>query len=418
MTVKELIEKRVKLGEDSNALLEKAEKENRSLSAEEQLSFDRMHAEITELKGTIDRHAIQDAEAKSLGERRGRQTELAVAVQDQPTREQDAQLAFRAWALGGRGRRHISKEMYEASERMSFDPHSPEVEVRALSVGTTTAGGNAVVNEMYRAFWEAEKWYGPMRQVATVWQTSTGAPLPVPSADDTANVGEIISEGSAVTTTADPTFNTLTLGAFKYSSKAVIVSVELLQDSLIPLPEYLGRRLGERIGRIQNTHFTTGAGTTLPFGVATRSAHGKTAAATNAITFDEIIDLYHSVDIAYRNAPGAGFMMNDSTAASLRKIKDSNNQYLWQMAVQAGEPDQVFGKPVYINNDIDALAATKRVVLYGDYKNYVIRDSTDVIFIRADELRVLNHQVVFLAFQRSDGTLLNTAAVKHLLTAT
>jgi HK97 family phage major capsid protein len=257
-----------------------------------------------------------------------------------------------------------------------------------------------------------------MRQVATVWRTSSGAPLPVPSADDTANVGEIIGEGSAVTTTADPLFNTLTLGAFKDTSKAVIVSEELLQDSLIPLPEYLGRRLGERVGRIQNTHFTVGAGTTLPFGVATQASLGKTAAVTNAITFDEIIDLYASVDRAYRDVPGAGWMMNDTTATMLRKVKDSQNRYLWEMSLQAGTPDRIFGKPVYYNGDLDSPSATaKRPVLYGDFSNYVIRDTSDVIFIRADELRVLNHQVVFLAFQRSDGNLPNTAAVKYLRTA-
>lgn len=414
--MKELIEERVKLFEDNKALLNKATAEKRTLTTEEQGEFDKREARMGEIRATLDRVALQDAEERHMAESRGRKTEtkVSVNVEVSNTRAQDEQLAFRAWACG----EYATPEMIEAAERIGMRAHRRELETRALSVGVTTGGGNSVVNEMTKGFFEAEKWFGSMRQVATVWRTSTGAPLPVPSADDTANVGEIIGEGSAVTTTADPTFNTLTLGAFKYSSKAVIVSVELLQDSLIPLPEYLGRRLGERIGRIQNTHFTVGAGTTLPFGVATQASLGKTAAATNAITFDEIIDLYASVDRAYRDVPGAGWMMNDTTATALRKVKDSQNRYLWEMSLQAGTPDRIFGKPVYYNGDLDSPSATaKRPVLYGDFSNYVIRDTSDVIFIRADELRVLNHQVVFLAFQRSDGNLPNTASVRYLRTA-
>ena len=102
----------------------------------------------------------------------------------------------------------------------------------------------------------------------------------------------------------------------------------------------------------------------------------------------------------------------------LRKIKDSQNRYLWEMSLQAGTPDRIFGKPVYYNGDLDSPVSTaKRPVLYGDFSQYVIRDTSDVIFIRADELRVLNHQVVFLAFQRSDGNLPNVNAVKYLRTA-
>ena len=411
---KSLVEERVALHEANKSLLDAAAAAKRTLTSEEQVTFDARDARGVEIRKMLDNVATSEAEERALGESRGRKTETTVKVEISNTREADESLAFRAWACGT----YAKRDMVEAAERIGLDHRGAELETRALSVGTTTAGGNVVMDELTKGFWEAEKWYGAMRQVATIYRTSTGAPLPIPNADDTANVGEIIAEGSAVTTTADPTFNTLTLGAFKYSSKAVIVSVELLQDSMIPLPAYLGKRLGERIGRIQNTHFTVGAGTTLPFGVATQASLGKTAAATNAITFDEIIDLYASVDRAYRDVPGAGWMMNDTTATALRKVKDSQNRYLWEMSLQAGTPDRIFGKPVYYNGDMDSpISTAKRPVLFGDYSNYVIRDTSDVIFIRADELRVLNHQVVFLAFQRSDGNLPNVNAVKYLRTA-
>lgn len=422
MDTKALIDERVTLHEQNKALLDKAASEKRTLSAEEQQEFDRKDKRITEIRQDLDRYARHEAEERSQSETRGRKTETKVGEQTAEQRSADRVIALRAWALGRQGRRYVTPAMLEACERAGIDPESPQLgqepEMRALSVGTTTAGGNVVPNEMMQGYWEAQKWFGPMRQIAEILRTQTGANLPIPSGDDTANTGEIIAEAGAVTTTADPTINQTVLGAYKFSSKAVIVSVELLQDAFINLPQFLGRKLGERIGRIQNTYFTTGTGTSEPGGVQVQASLGKTAAATNAITFDEIIDLYHSVDKAYRDRPGSGFMVHDQTAAFLRKLKDSQNRYLWEMSLQVGQPDRMFGKPVYINNDQDSSFATnKRLVLYGDFGSYYVRDAGDPILIRADELRVLNHQVVFLAFQRSDGRLPNTGAVRYLRTA-
>jgi HK97 family phage major capsid protein len=419
---RQLIDERVKLYEENKAVLDKAAAAKRTLTPEEQKEFDAKDARVTEIRATLDRIESNEAEERALGESRGRKTETELGGGQREERDaeaiaKDRELATRAWALGGRGK-HVTPEMRAACEHLKFDPQGSEIESRALSVGTTDAGGYTVPDEMMKSFWEKLKWFGPMRQLATILNTASGAALPVPTADDTSNVGEIIAEAGAVTTTADPTFGQVVFDAYKYSSKALIVSVEFLQDSSIPVPAWLGGALGTRVGRIQNTHFTTGDASTKPNGVVTASSLGKTAAATNAITFDEIIDLYHAVDIAYRSRPGAGFMLKDSTAAALRKLKDSNNQYLWQMSVQAGQPDTIFGRPVYVNNDMDAIAATKKVVLYGDFSLYFVRDAGAPVFARADELRILNHQVVFLAFQRSDGDLIDTGAVKHLVTAT
>lgn len=417
MDRKALIEERVKLYEENKALLDKASAAKRTLNSEEQAEFDKRDARINEIRETLDRAAKLDAEEKALAESRGRQTETKVVSGGGEITARDRDLALRAWALAGRGK-HITPDMVASCQRVGLDPSMPEIEMRALSVGTTDAGGYSVPDEMMRAYWEKLKWFGNVRGLATVLSTATGAALPIPTVDDTSNVGEIIGEAAAVTTTADPIFGQIVLDAYKYSSKAVIVSVELLQDSSINVPVLLGGLLGTRIGRIQNTHFTVGTGSSQPNGVMVAASTGKTAAAANAFTLDEVIDLYHSVDLAYRNAPGAGFMMNDSVAAVVRKFKDSNNQYLWQMAVQEGQPDRLFGRPVYINNDVvGTLATGNRIMAYGDFRAYHVRDAGPVIFARADELRILNHQVVFLAFQRSDGDLVDTGAVKRLVLA-
>lgn len=410
MDPKELIAERVKLHEDQKVILDKASSEKRTLTSEEQVEFDRMDTRMGEIRKTLDRIELHQAEERILSESRGRRTGTGLAVV-QNTREQDVRLAFRAWACGEGAAQHE----VEAAQRLGFRHMRNELETRALSSVTATQGQASIPDEMMKAYVEIQKWYGRVRNVAEVYITSGGNPLPIPTTDDTANTGEIVADGGAITTTADPTFGVVTLGAFKYSSKAVIVPWELLQDSSINLPVYLGTALGTRIGRKQNADFTAGAGTTLPFGVQVQASLGKTAAATNALIWDEVIDLYHSVDIAYRGRPNTAFMMHDSTAGVLRKLKDSQNRYLWELSLQVGEPDRILGVPVIINNDMDsAFTTAKRLVLFGDFNAYKIRDAMGTQFYRADELRLLNGQVVFLAITRSDGNLVDTTAVRYL----
>lgn len=407
--MKHLYEKRVKLNEDVKAILDKADAEKRAVTPEEQESIRKMDAEIDAIKTTIELRERQEAEERTLGESRGRQTETVVS-----DARPDPELALRAWVLGG-DPRYVTEEMRSAAAHFGVLPTSRELNLRALSVGTTTAGGNAVPNEVMRAFMEIEKYYGRVQNVATVINTTTGATLPYPTMNDTGNTGRLLAEATGATTTTDPSVGVVNLASYKFSSDAVIVSVELLQDASFNVAQYLGAALATRIGRVKNTYFTTGTGTSQPKGINIAATTGKTASATNAITFDEIIDLTHSVDIAYRSDPSCGFMMHDLIAAYVRKLKDSNNQYYWQMAVQAGQPDRLLGFPVNINNDMPSTVATgNEAILFGAFSKYVVRIAGDVQILRSDDLYILNHQSVFLGFQRADGNLVDTTAVKAL----
>ena len=408
--IKELREKRAKLHEDAKAILKAAADEKRDLSTEESARVDAIYADVDKMKADIDREERAAAEERALSETLGRKTQPIITA-GRP----DPELVVRAWARRGK---KMSEAERAACAHYDFDPREAEFDVRALSVGTTTAGGNSVPNEMMKAFWEIQKWYGRVESLATVVNTEGGATLPWPTVDDTSNTGRLLTEGTGATTTTDPSFGVVNLASYKMSSDAVILSEELLQDSSINLSAYLGAALGTRVGRVKNTYFTTGSGSSQPGGVQVKASLGKTASATNAITLDEGVDLIHSVDIAYRYSPGSALMMNDAVAAYVRKLKDSNNQYLWQMAVQAGQPDRLFGFPVVINNDQDsAFSTNKRLVLFGDFSKYVVRVAGGVSIRRSDDVYFLNHQSVFEASQRVDGNLVDTTAVKYLRTA-
>lgn len=180
---------------------------------------------------------------------------------------------------------------------------------------------------------------------------------------------------------------------------------------------FIATEFGRRMGRTEEEAFFTGNGTTRPTGIlnAGGAEDGATAAKSAAITFDELIDLYYSLRSPYRAK--AVFITHDSTVKALRKIKDSNGQYIWQPAVTAGAPDTILGRPVYTSEFMPKMAASKKAVLFGDLSNYWIADRGAYTFKRLNELYAANGQVGFLGSKRVDGKLILSEAVKALTMA-
>ena len=148
--------------------------------------------------------------------------------------------------------------------------------------------------------------------------------------------------------------------------------MELGQDSIFNVEVLLGRLLGRRLGKIANQKLTTGTGTNEPNGIVTAASLGKVAAAVAAFTADELIDLQDALDEAYEG--NSSWMMKKSGRNPLRKLKDGEGNYLWQMAnVQTGTPQTLLGETLHLNEAMPDLAADARPIIYGDFKEYYVR---------------------------------------------
>ena len=284
---------------------------------------------------------------------------------------------------------------------------------------TAGSGGYTVAEDFSGALEKSMLAFGGMREVSTIKRTSTGADLPWPTMSDHQNKGAILNEATTIGSSVDPSFGVVVFKAFKYHSTPILVSNEILQDSAFDLSAEIGSAVGERIARIQNDHFTTGGGTTLPKGVVVSAGLGKTATATNAIVADELIDLLHSVDPAYRT--NARFMLADPTLAAIRKLKFSIGSdqvgYVWQGSFQQGLPDRILGYPYTINQSMSsAFTTAQKLVLFGDFSKYIIRDVAEVRLVIMRERYADLDQIAYDAFLRSDGQLLDagTDPVKYL----
>lgn len=286
--------------------------------------------------------------------------------------------------------------------------------LRAQGEGTGSAGGYTVPTGFWAKVTETMKYYGGMLEASEIINTDTGIALPWPTNDDTTNTGAILAENAQITA-QDVTFGQKTLNAYTYTSKLILVSLQLLQDTGIDLEAFLARKVGQRLGRIYNTHLTTGTGSSQPQGFVTAATTGKTTASSSAITFDEVIDLLHSVDVAYRT--GGRFMLHDLILAYLRKLKDSQNRYLWEPSPQVGVPSTIEGYPYTINNDMaSTLVTTAKTMAFGNFQDgYVTRRVGGGQLMRLSERYADYLQVGFFGFGRLDGLLQDTSAIKLLV---
>ncbi len=410
MTIKEMREKRANLWEQMKALNERAKAENRDLSAEERTQWDGLDAEMTRLKAQVERDERVDAEGRELD--RPVNSAIRPQVGEDGANQQASEeyrKAFWGWARNG------SLEM-EPEQRAALRRGSAALpaEARALGVSVGAAGGYTVANEDIRPIVDAMKMTGGVREVAYELTTDTGGEIPVPTSDDTANKGARIAENVAVSE-QDVTFGQKVLHAFMYSSKMVKVPIQLLQDTSFPIESWLTEKLGVRIGRITNEEFTNGTGNAMPEGVVAGSALGKTTAAAGAITYGELRALEHSVDPAYRK--NGRYMFADSTLLYIKQLLDGQNRPLYLPGINVREPDTINGYPFTVNDDMDAIAATKKTVLFGDFKNYWVRNVRGIMVLRLAERFAEYGQVAFLAFSRHDGILIDAGQhpVKHLI---
>lgn len=287
----------------------------------------------------------------------------------------------------------------------------------SLSVRDGSSGAYTVPEAFMATLEQAMLYSSGILQACDVMRTDTGAAMPWPTTDDTSNEGSQIGE-NAESTVLDPSFGAVVFNSYKLTSRLVKVPHELLRDNNVNLARELGNMLGTRIGRVLNRKCTSGTGAGTAKGIVTAATLGKTAASATAIQFDELIDLMHSVDVAYRTSEsGFGWMMHDSIAASIRKLKDGDGNYVWQQSVQLGQPDRLLGWPVTINNHMDSAAAsTAKTVLCGAFKKYKVRLVAELRLRRLVERYAEFDQEGFLSFQEFDGNLLDagTHPVKYL----
>jgi HK97 family phage major capsid protein len=287
---------------------------------------------------------------------------------------------------------------------------------------TDPAGGYTIPQGFSNQLEVAMKWFGPMLEVGMVFDPGTGGnDFKWPTLNDTTNTGKLLSEaGNATTNANDLLFADVTLGAYKFSSDLLAFSAEIDADSAFTFETIIAEALAERVGRVVNTYLTTGTGSSQPQGVVTGATQGVIADGNLAseISRDNLVDLQHSVDRAYRVGPKVGYMMHDTTLAAFKKLafNSSDARPLWVPSMRDAAPATLEGFPYWVNNDIAEGAASAKSVLFGDYSKFKIRKAGGPRLKTSEDIYIATDQSAIVLFQRYDSKVIDGGggAIKYL----
>jgi HK97 family phage major capsid protein len=396
----ELVEKRARAVTEMRSYLEKGDT----------AKFDEINLEVEKVDAEIENirriEAVEKAQAAFDETKAPALPNLGAAASADAEFQAKYETAFQNYLRKGENR--LSAEDRTILSRVSAP-------IKAAQTETTTGGGYLIPQGFSGKLEIALKAFGGILGVCDEFTTETGNPLPWPTTDDTAQEGEILGVNT-VLNEADFVFGQVVFGAFTHNSKSVLIPLQLMQDSYFNLNDEVSRLLGTRLGRGMNRKLTTGVGTTEPSGIVTETVaagnvYTTTAGQTSTIIGDDLIELEHKVDPAYR--PNGKYMFNDGTLKAIKKLKDSYGRYLWLPGLAVSDPNTINGYEYVINQHMADLGRTGSPLagnvfaLFGDMKKYKVRRVADVMVMVLRERYADYLQVGYQAFMRYDGKLMD-----------
>ena len=392
MTINEMRVRRGEIWEQAKNFLDTHRNDSGILSAEDTATYERMEQDIVDLG-----HEIERQERLESFEREMKKA-TSEPIRNTPVPAHNEKTG------------RASDSYKDAFWRSIRNESSYEIR-NALREGVDSDGGYLVPDTFEHTLIQALDEENIIRQLAHTFTTSSGThAIPIVG---TRGKATWISEEQEIPETTE-TFTQKTIGAHKLTA-LIKISEELLNDSAFDLESYITSEFVRKIGDAEEEAFLIGNGAGKPIGILNDkdgAEVGITAAAANAITTNELIDLYYSLRSPYRKR--AVWIMNDSTVNMIRKLKDSNGQYVWEPGIKTNDTDTILGRKVYTSTCVPTAKAGAKTIAFGDLSFYWIGDREGISFKRLNELYATRGQVGFLATKRLDARLILPEAIKVL----
>ena len=384
--INELIEKRAKLWEEAKNFLDTHTDEDGKLSAEDAATYEKMEADVVDMKKSIDRLQRQAVIDNELNK------PTSKPITNEPTTGKPVNI---------RATDEYAKDMLTAM-RTRFRTIS-----NVLQEGNDQQGGYLVPEEYDKRLIDVLTEENIMRGLATKITTSGEHKINIAA---TKPAAAWIEEGEALTF-GDATFDQIVMDAYKLHV-AIKITEELLYDNAFNLESYIIDQFGKALANAEEEAFLNGDGKGKPAGIfdAEKGGQVNTTTSGNTISADDIITLIYNLKRPYRKS--AAFITNDKTLASIRKLKDNNGVYMWQPALTAGEPDRLMGYAVHTSEFAPESATGKPVMAFGDFSYYNIGDRGSRSMQELKELFAGNGMVGYVMKERVDGRLILPEAVQ------
>lgn len=281
---------------------------------------------------------------------------------------------------------------------LAMNPGTHTFEKRAL-----TSSDNTVPETFFDQVMNKARATGPMLDVTRVFNTTTGEKITYPVLTAYASAVQK-GEGEALVE-EDPTYSSIELDSYKIGG-ITLLSQELVTDAGFNILEHVAEAAGNSIGFRSNAFLTNGTGTVQPTGFMTTASTGVTGAAgvDGAFTADNLIDLAYSLDSSARRLPGVVWMANAATVGALRKLKDEDNNYIYDP--KSGiDGDVLLGYPIVENPHMPDIADDTASIAFGHFPSYYVRMAGSLRLDTSVDYKFGNDQVAFRYLMRFDGGL-------------
>ena len=301
-------------------------------------------------------------------------------------------------------------------------------EVKTVQIGDDALGGHGVPEEISRRIEELMLRMSDVAQAINLTTVGTSDYKELISINSTTSAWA--AELGTRSQQTDPNLRQIapTMGelyTYLYTSN------EALEDIFFNVEDWFVRTAAESAQKALDAAIWSGDGSSKPTGMI-NTAPVSTAdtaspmraqaayqyiptnsASPQALGVDDVIDLVYSLNRGYRN--NAKFGCNQNTQAAMRKLKDSNGQYLWQPSVQAGQPDRLLGYTVFTYEDMaDPTTADGIYLGFGDWdRAYTLIARTGLAITKDDNITTPG-TVKFYLRRRFGGIPANNDALKFL----
>lgn len=412
-----LNETRARVWEEGKRLLD--DTAGREMSAEERQTWERINERLNEIDEQVRSFVAREQREREAAE--VREINATIFGEAPKAKLVDPNTELRNFLLSGRGSYEVDIQPV-IRERELLRQGGGAAEFRAL-YGDTGNSGSLVPTTLARTLYEVlEASIAMFRAPTTKITTASGESIDFPTLSAHTIGTQVIAQGTAIGGT-DPSFSKVSMGAFKYGS-LVSVANELLADSAIDLGAFLGRDMGRALGRVIDADLVVGSGTGEPNGIMTAgSARVKTGGTAITAGYDVLVDAVYSIADEYRMGGSAGWLMRDSTAGTIRKLRDGAGgtigAVLWEPSLTNGlvngTPDRLLGFPVFTDANVAAQGSNARSLAFGDMSAYYIRQVGNPV-IESDASYAFDKDLTtFRAKWRVDGDLLDNGAVTVVL---
>lgn len=396
--IKELKEERGALAMEMRSLLDTSEnRENPGFTAEERAKYDDMKKRYDALDERINLLEEDEARAASGAHRVPGSGDVKTPSGEQ-ARQEEMRSAFIDFVRGRITKADIREELRSdmftgTSENQIIIPKlvSDQV-VHALKAGGTFLGAIDLII------------------------TADAIPYVKSTLDTTEKSLKKLTEGTK-NTEDKVQFKGVQISAYDYVTPVFPIHVALLEGTNVDVETALVEAITNCVRRgLEELATQNGTGSDDINALLNAATKGATAASADEITYNNLVDLYSSVDAAYGNSRNGSFMMNSNTLAKVMKIVDGNGRPIFITDLQTGEITRILGRNLVINEAMPDIGSGAKAVVFGDLKYYHMRMVGGIRLTIFKELYAKSLEVGFMGHVRADGDLIDagTHPVKYL----